>query len=73
MAERLITLHIEDVPASALTDALIAIERADEQGVYDGEQHRRLTRLVHGLREAREPDMAEFPCAECGAPVRFVP
>lgn len=45
-----VTIHIEDCPTGAVMDALIAIERSREQGVFDDEQIRRLTPLVNGLR-----------------------
>lgn len=56
---RTVTVHIEDVPVTALTDALIAIELADSKGVFDDDQHERLTSLVLGLRVAR--DEGELP------------
>lgn len=53
---RRVTVHIEDVPATAITDALIAIEMANKGGIFDDEQHDRLTPLVLGLRAARDGD-----------------
>lgn len=53
MSPQTVTVYIADVPTAAITDALIAIELADKNGVYDTEQHERLTALVLGLREAR--------------------
>lgn len=47
-------LVVESVDEAALTDALIAIERARIQGIYDDEQLERLGPLVEGLREARD-------------------
>lgn len=50
--KRSVDIAIQDVPAGSITDALIAIERARDQGVYDAEQIERLDPLVKGLRRA---------------------
>lgn len=39
-----------DIAPEARTDALVAIERARAQGVYDDEQIERLTPLIEWLR-----------------------
>lgn len=48
-----VTIHIEGVPRAAITDALVAIERADLT-IFDDEQHERLATLVLGLRAATD-------------------
>ena len=48
--EPIVTVVIDNVPRSSITDALVAIELADERGVFDKAQHDRLTALVLGLR-----------------------
>ena len=42
------------VPKASITHALIAIERARAQGIYDAEQIRSLGPLVNGLRDSEE-------------------
>lgn len=53
MSGRTVSIRIDSVPPAAITDALIAIERARTQGVYDNEQITRLTPLVEGLRRTQ--------------------
>lgn len=60
---RTVTVHIDDVPVTALTDALIAIELAHMKGLFDDEQVERLTPLVLGLRAAR--DESELLSEDC--------
>lgn len=47
-------LHVENLEPGALTDALVAIERARQQGVYDDEQISRLAPLVACMRLASD-------------------
>lgn len=46
-------VHIADVPVESITHALVAIEIASRDWL-DVEQHESLTKLVLGLRAARE-------------------
>lgn len=45
---------LRTVERGGVTDALVAIERAREQGMYDDEQLRRVGPIVLGLRAARD-------------------
>jgi hypothetical protein len=59
VTEPTVTVHVEGVPVHSITDALLAIEGADLRGMWDQEQHDRLTRLVLGLRQIRDEALDE--------------
>lgn len=48
------TLHIENLPTASVTDALVALEWARKQGLFDAEQIERLATLVACMRLSGE-------------------